>query len=136
MPTETMMVKNAIQGILVAVAFAFVIVLFSTGNILNAVFSIFSVGMVIVSITGFFYINGQQLGTIESIAVVILIGFSVDYIIHFSADYIHSKEETRELKMQQSLRQMGVSILGGYITTFGSGIFLVTCQLSFFYKFG
>lgn len=59
MPTETMMVKNAIQGILVAVAFAFVIVLFSTGNILNAVFSIFSVGMVIVSITGFFYINGQ-----------------------------------------------------------------------------
>jgi predicted RND superfamily exporter protein len=39
------------------------------------------------------------MGTIESIAVVVLIGFSVDYIIHFSADYMHSLEETRELKM-------------------------------------
>jgi len=69
-------------------------------------------------------------------ALVILIGFSVDYIIHYSADYMHSLEETRDLKMQTSLRQMGVSILGGYLTTFGSGIFLVTCEISFFYKFG
>lgn len=26
--------------------------------------------------------------------------------------------------------------MGGYITTFGSGIFLVTCTFAFFYKFG
>lgn len=31
---------------------------------------------------------------------------------------------------------MGVSIMGGFITTLGSGIFLITCQISFFYKFG
>lgn len=67
---------------------------------------------------------------------MVLIGFSVDYIVHFAADYIHSKEETRELKMQNSLRQMGVSILGGYITTLGSGMFLLTCGFAFFYKFG
>lgn len=136
MPSESMFVTNAIQGIIVAMVFAFVIVLLSTGNAINAILSIFSVAMVIVSITAVFYLNGQQFGTIESLAVVVLIGFSVDYIIHFSADYIHSKENTRELKMQQSLRQMGISIFGGYITTLGSGVFLVTCQFSFFYKFG
>jgi len=76
------------------------------------------------------------LGTIESISVVVLIGFSVDYIIHYSADYMHSLEDTRDLKMRQSLRQMGVSIFGGYITTLGSGIFLLTCTFSFFKKFG
>jgi len=31
---------------------------------------------------------------------------------------------------------MGVSIFGGYITTFGSGIFLLMCTFTFFYKFG
>jgi hypothetical protein len=31
---------------------------------------------------------------------------------------------------------MGVSIFGGFITTFGSGIFLLTCTFAFFYKFG
>lgn len=45
-----------------------------------------------------------QFGTTESIAVVVLIGFSVDYIIHYSAEYMHSKEKTRDLKMQQALR--------------------------------
>ena len=99
-----MFVSNAIQGIIAAMSFAFVIVLLSTGNVINAVLAIFCVAMVIVSITAVFKLNDQQFGTIESIAVVVLIGFSVDYIIHYSADYIHSKEDTRELKMQQSLR--------------------------------
>lgn len=38
--------------------------------------------------------------------------------------------------MQQSYRQMGVSIFSGYITTVGSGIWLLTCELSLFFKFG
>jgi len=38
--------------------------------------------------------------------------------------------------MQQALRQMGISIFGGYITTFGSGVFLLTCTFAFFFKFG
>jgi len=85
---------------------------------------------------GVFHLNGQQFGTIESISVVVLIGFSVDYIVHFAADYMHSKEDGRDDKMRQSLRQMGVSIFSGYVTTFGAGIFLLTCDFAFFYKFG
>jgi len=58
MPSEEMFVSNAIQGIAVAMSFAFVIVLFSTGNIINALIAIFCVAMVILSITAVFYING------------------------------------------------------------------------------
>jgi len=83
--------------------------------------------MVIFSITGYYWARGYPLGTTESLAVVVLIGFSVDYIIHYSAEYMHSKEDTRDKKMKQALRQMGVSILGGFLTTLGSGIFLLTC---------
>jgi predicted RND superfamily exporter protein len=84
----------------------------------------------------FFYKKDYAFGTSESISVVVLIGFSVDYILHFSAEYMHSKEDTRDLKMRQSYRQMGVSILSGYLTTLGSGIFLLATDLVFFYKFG
>merc|ERR1712070_702296 len=108
----------------------------TTGNIINAIIAIFCVGLVILSILAMIYAMGYQFGTLESIACVVLIGFSVDYIIHFSADYMHSREKTRDLKMKQSLRQMGVSILGGYVTTLGSGIFLLTCDLIFSKKFG
>ena len=103
-PTEKELVNNAISGIGLALGFSFVIILFSTRNVINSVLAIFCVSFVIFTITAYFKIRDYQFGTTESIAVVVLIGFSVDYIIHYSAEYMHSLEDTRELKMRQALR--------------------------------
>lgn len=77
-----------------------------------------------------------ELGTIESISVVITIGFSVDYVIHLSNDYMHSSAESRHDKMKQAYTEMGISILSGAITTFVAGIPLFGGKLIFFNKFG
>ena len=45
---------------------------------------------IVVSVVAIMTMRGWALGTTESISVVILIGFSVDYVIHLSADYMHS----------------------------------------------
>ena len=95
-PTEKSLVSSAMMGIALALTFAFVIVLIATRNIINTVLAIWCVSLVILSTTGFFYAKGYQFGTNESIAVVTLIGFSVDYIIHYSAEYMHSKESSRD----------------------------------------
>lgn len=79
--------------------------------------------------------NGMELGVSESIAIVILIGFSVDYIIHLSHSYIHSKFPSRNDKMRQSYREMGISIFSGCITTFGCGACLFGGNFVFFQKF-
>jgi len=63
------------------------------------------------------------MGVSESISVVMLIVFSVDYIIHLSADYVHSPYKSRHDKMKQAYGEMGISILSGAITTFGAGCF-------------
>ena len=63
------------------------------------------------------------MGVAESISVVILIGFSVDYVIHLSTDYMHSSYKCRHDKMKQAYGDMGISILSGAITTFGAGCF-------------
>ena len=44
------------------------------------------------SVVAIMQMKGWALGTAESISVVILIGFSVDYVIHLSADYTHSPQ--------------------------------------------
>lgn len=108
----------------------------STRNILQSVISIICVAIIIISVVGIMNLKGWQLGTIESVAVVITIGFSVDYVIHLSTDYMHSSAELRSNKMKQAYTEMGVSILGGAITTFGSGVFLFGGNLLFFVKFG
>lgn len=64
-----------------------------------------------------------------------LIGFSVDYVLHLSTDYMHSIQLTRSLKMRQAYREMGVSILSGCITTFMSGFFLYFANFIFFETF-
>lgn len=91
--------------------------------------------MVVMSVLAVMVWNGNELGTSESIAIVILIGFSVDYIIHFSHSYIESRYNTRFDKMRQSYREMGVSILSGCLTTFGCGCFLFGGTFVFFQKF-
>lgn len=98
--------------------------------------SIFCVTIVITSVMALMHLNGQALGTAESISLVVLIGFSVDYIVHLSADYMHSAQVRRYDKMRQAYREMGVSILSGCITTFGCGFCLFFGNFTFFRKFG
>jgi len=80
-------------------------------------------------------IIGWTLGVIESIAIVILIGFSVDYAVHLANHYVESVYEDRFRRMEEALSSMGISIFSGAITTIGSGIFLFFATLVFFQKF-
>jgi protein dispatched 1 len=124
MPSERAFVSSAIQGIIIAMAFAYIVLLIATRNIIQASLSLLCVIFIVVSVVAIMHMQGWQLGVSESISVVILIGFSVDYVIHLSADYMHSSFESRHDKMKQAFSEMGVSILSGTITTFGSGAFL------------
>lgn len=36
------------------------------------------------------YLSGWELGVAESITIVILIGFSVDYVVHLANHYVES----------------------------------------------
>ena len=55
--------------------------------------------VVIISVVAIMAMNGWEFGISESISVVILIGLSVDYVVHLASDYKHSAEKTRGGKM-------------------------------------
>jgi len=69
-------------------------------------------------------------------AIGTLIGFSIDYIVHYAADYVHSTQPLRGDKMREAYRHMGVSIFSGFITTFGSGFILLFTEFMTLQKFG
>ena len=52
--------------------------------------SVFCVGIVVLSLLAVMKILGWEIGVSESIAMVIIIGFSVDYVVHLSSEYMHS----------------------------------------------
>jgi predicted RND superfamily exporter protein len=124
MASEVAFYESAVSGIFMSMFFAFIILCIATRNLTQSTISIFCVICIVASVVAIMQMKGWALGTSESIAVVILLGFSVDYVIHLSADYMHSPQKSRHDKMQQAYTEMGVSITSGAITTFGSGVFL------------
>jgi len=135
MMTERAFLRGAIQGIIISITFAFVVLLFATFNLIVGVISILSIGFIVTSVISVMIFAGWELGVSESVAVVILIGFSVDYVVHLASHYVHSPHHKRKDRMHESLAEMGVSIFSGAVTTFGAGIFLFGAVIIIFTKF-
>ena len=68
--------------------------------------------------------QGWSLDIPESVAGVILIGFSVDYCVHLAHAYMESSSTLRQERIQDAVTCMGISITAGAATTFMAGVFL------------
>jgi len=133
MITERSFVTNLVQGMALAMAMAFLTLVLATQNVVLAFMAAFSISGIVACVLGSAKLLGWQLGIAESISGVILIGFSVDYVVHISELYSkYGKHGDRVYKTTQALKAMGITIVAGAITTFGSGVFLFCCQITFF----
>ena len=90
MASEHAFFKGALQGMGISVSLAFIIMLIATRNFIVALYAIISVIFIVANITAIMVIVGWELGVPESVATVIVIGFSVDYVVHLAAHYVHS----------------------------------------------
>jgi len=79
--------------------------------------------------------SGWELGSAESVGVVVCVGFAVDYVVHLAAHFIHSKHSDRNTRVRESLRELGISIVGGSVTTVAATSVLFLCVLVLFAKF-
>lgn len=75
------------------------------------------------------------MGVAESIGTIMVIGFSVDYVVHLAAHYVHSAAVTRFPRTTEALGEMGISIFSGAMTTIGSACFLFGGEMNTFKKF-
>jgi len=141
LPSEQALVDNAYQGMMLCFVLAFIVLVFSTMNLLVAFLSTLSIAGIVCTVLGVFVnvVKGWAFGISESIAAVVLIGFSMDYVVHFANAYTEAQQavgaSTRFARAQYALRSMGISVVAGSITTFGSGCMLWGATHIFFTKF-
>lgn len=90
MESELAFYNGAINGMAISAGLSFIILLIATGNILISIYSLVTVFFIVASIVASMTLSGWELGVPESVAVVIAIGFSVDYVVHLAAHYVHS----------------------------------------------
>lgn len=87
-------------------------------------------------VVGSIVMMGWQLGSAESLSMMILTGFAVDYVVHLSHAYMDSHSATRMERTHDALRDLGISVFWGMLTSVVSSGVLANLQLQFFSKFG
>ncbi|KAJ3449434.1 sterol-sensing domain [Anaeramoeba flamelloides] len=134
--TEEILVKVALTSIFISLAISYLIIVVSTDNIFTSFYAIFAIMGVVVSIIGMMVLLGWQLGTIESICLTIIVGISVDYIVHFCHAYNIADEDNRYKKMRLASTHLGISVVSAAITTLSSAFVLFFTIVLFFSRFG
>ncbi len=88
-----------------------------------------------------FKVVGWTLGAVEALTTTLLVGLSVDYVLHLAHAYTvaarHAPRVTsRHALLREAIQHMGTAILSGAITTIASTAMLLFCQIVLFIKFG
>jgi hypothetical protein len=134
--TEDGFYQSAIQGMIFAVFFSFFILLFATRDCIMSLISMLCIFVIINSVMCMATLQDWELGVTESLSCVCCIGLSVDYVVHYAAEYSHSPKATRKDKMGDAYGHVGISILFGFLTSFGATMPLMLSVLPMGRKFG
>lgn len=128
--------RSAYSGAGISLAASAGVTLLSSHSVVLTIFTTATILYILVAVTSFLVAFGWTLGFLESICFSILIGVSVDFVIHFTHAYVHHKGELpREERTRYAMVTMGPSILATAWTTFFSAVVMLFCTITFFRKF-
>jgi len=82
-----------------AFVITFVILILESHNIVLSLMQVLMVLSVIASVLAVIVFNGWEFGTAESGTIVMIIGLSVDYVVHLGTDYMRAPHASRGKKM-------------------------------------
>jgi hypothetical protein len=134
--TNGQMLQTAYSAAGIALGCAAAVILFSSRSVLLTVFSTLTIGYVLTSVTATLVAMGWTLGFLEAICFAILIGVSVDFVIHFSHAYSLLKGTvSRGRRTKYALIKMGPSVLATALTTILSAVIMLFTVITFFQKF-
>ncbi len=71
-----------------------------------------------------------------SMNVTLLVGLSIDYILHMAEGYHQSEKPDRMGRIADMLEHLGLSVLSGALTTLGAATFMLFAKIEFFFQFG
>jgi len=149
--TNANMFNTAMGGIGIALGAAALVILVSSKSLILTLFSVIGIAFVLTSVTAVMAGIGWTLGFLESVCFSILIGVSVDFVIHFSHAYVAASEHLahngngnsnvdiknldRHDRTKFALIHMGPSVLAAAFTTVAGATIMLFTVITFFQKF-
>lgn len=130
------MFETAVGSAAIALGASAFIILITSRSFVLTIFATLSVTFVLASVTSILVGMGWTLGYLESICFAVLIGISVDFVIHFSHAYSSLPgDASRGERTKHALISMGPSVLAGATTSMVSATTMLFTVIVFFQQF-
>ena len=137
MVTEQTILTQFQRSVIFSVVICFVSLIVFTKNIVMALYASLSVAGIMICVIGFILTAGWRIGLIEALCLMLLIGFSVDYVLHISHAFSHSPTSGSPYEsIRLGVGSIGLSIFSSAMTTTISSIPLLFCTIQLFAKIG
>lgn len=136
MTVQEAYVRMALVGAGVGLGIAALVLLLSTRNLIVTAACIGTIAAALACVLGTIVAMGWQLGSNESLCIMILTGFAVDYVVHLSHAYMESAATDRLERVHDALRDLGISVFWGMLTSLLAAVTLASCQIQSLAKFG
>jgi hypothetical protein len=121
----------AISTTIICVGCSFLVLLAATTNVLIALFATVTIVAVIVCVLCGILLFGFSFGMFECIFIILTCGMAIDYAVHLAHFYNHA-DGSRKERATSALHGVGLSIIGGAVTTMGAGAPQFMCVILFF----
>ncbi|XP_052273404.1 uncharacterized protein LOC127873573 [Dreissena polymorpha] len=133
---------SAIFGIVLGIILALPILTIATENFIVGFVATFCMCCSTVCVVGIIPLIGWKLGVrtlekvLEALNMCMVVGLTVDYVVHLAEGYHLSKRLDRKSRVQDMLEVMGLSVFSGACTTLGACVFMFFAQIQFMVRFG
>lgn len=117
---------------IIAAVFCFIIVLFSSQNIVITTLCLLVLFSIFVTLLALMKTFNWDVGLTEVLLMVVILGLSVHNIIHIAHDYTFAPQFSRGSKMRQAYLQKGKTISSSSISTLLAACFLFGAKITIF----
>eukprot|EP00173_Palmaria_palmata_P004966 Plantae.Rhodophyta-Palmaria_palmata.ctg7877.p1 GENE.Plantae.Rhodophyta-Palmaria_palmata.ctg7877~~Plantae.Rhodophyta-Palmaria_palmata.ctg7877.p1 ORF type:complete len:224 (-),score=17.18 Plantae.Rhodophyta-Palmaria_palmata.ctg7877:436-1107(-) len=133
--TTRILFLQAFRGVGIMLGVAFVVLMVSTANIVTAFLTTLSIGGITANLLGILSAAGFEVGVTVSISLIIAVGVSFDFCSHIANGYNESKQPNRFERSREALRNLGISVIAGGVSSLLAISMLFFATILFFTRF-
>ena len=124
------------EAIGVSIAAGFIVMLVTSLNVLITFYAIFTIFLIISVCAGTLVLLGWELNIVESVALTMSVGLSIDFCIHYGMGYRLSELVDRKLRVHECFKKVGAAIFMAAGTTFIAGACMLPSIVLFYLQLG
>ncbi len=117
------------------ICLALPVLVLATQNIIIGSLATLVIACITICVIGVIPLVGWKLGVLVSVNLCLVVGLSVDYVVHFAEAYHMSVYTDRLNRTRDMLETTGMSVVSGAITTLGASFFMYFGNTQFFFQF-